>query len=49
MCLPYTQVLRKPEEKRPLRRRSAENTKFSFKEIGLEGIDWICLSQDSHN
>ena len=49
MCLPYTHVLRKPEENRPLRRRWTESIKFSFKEIGLESVDWIYLSQDSYN
>jgi hypothetical protein len=44
MCLPYTFVLRKPEEKRPLRRRWAENIKLTFKEIRLEGVDWtFCI------
>jgi len=47
MCLPYKHVLRKPEEKRPLRRRWTENIKMSFKEIGLEFVDWIYLFQDS--
>jgi hypothetical protein len=49
MCLPYMFVLRKAEEKRPLRRRWAQNFKLNFKEIGLEGVDWICLSQDRDN
>jgi len=49
MCLLYTFVLRKPEEKRPLRRRWAENFKLSFREIGLEDVGWIYLSQDRDN
>jgi len=51
MCLPRTQtfVLRKPNEKISLRRRWTENIKLSFKVIGLEGVDWIYLSQDRDN
>jgi hypothetical protein len=40
MCLLHTFVLRKPEEQRPPRRRCEENIKLSYKEIGLECVDW---------
>jgi hypothetical protein len=39
----------KPERKRPLgrlRRRWVDNIKIDFREIGLDGMDWIDLAQD---
>jgi hypothetical protein len=39
----------KPEGKRPLgrpRRRWEDNIKADFKEVGLDGVDWIDQAQD---
>jgi hypothetical protein len=39
----------KPEGKRSLKRfrhRWEDNIRVDFKEIGLEGVDWIHLTQD---
>jgi hypothetical protein len=40
----------KPEGKRPLgrpRRRWVDNIKMGLREIGLDGVDWIDMAQDS--
>jgi hypothetical protein len=40
-------LVRKLEEKRPLRRYShrwEENITMVLREMGWEGVDWICLS-----
>jgi hypothetical protein len=44
-------LLGKPEGKRPLgrpRRRSIDNIRMDFLEIGLSVVDWIGLAQDRH-
>ena len=41
--------MRKPEEKRPLRRpwsRWEDNIKMDLQEVGYGGIDWIDVAQD---
>jgi hypothetical protein len=41
-------VEREPEEKSPLGRRRCRwenNIKVDVKEIGCEGVDWICLAE----
>jgi hypothetical protein len=45
----YRILVGKPQGKRPLgrpRRRWVENIKMDLREIGLDGVDWIVLSQD---
>jgi hypothetical protein len=45
----YALFLGKPEGKRPLGRprlRWIDNIKMDLVEIGLSGLDWICLSRD---
>jgi len=45
----YRVLVWKPEGKRPLgkpRRRSEDNIKMDFQEVGCEGMDWIELVQD---
>jgi len=42
-------LVRKPEEKRPLRRprhRWEDNIKMDLQEVGCGGMDWIKLAQD---
>jgi hypothetical protein len=46
----YRILVGKPEGKRPLgrpRRRWVDNIKIDLREIGLGGMDWIDLAQDS--
>jgi hypothetical protein len=45
----YKVLVGKPEGKRPLgrpRRRCEEGIRMDLREIGLECVDWIRLSQD---
>jgi hypothetical protein len=45
----YRILVGKPEGKRPLgrpRRRWEDNIKMDFREIGLNGADWIDQAQD---
>jgi hypothetical protein len=45
----YKVLVGKPEGKRPLgrpRRRWEDGLRMDLREIGLEGVDWIRLSQD---
>jgi hypothetical protein len=45
----YKVLVGKPEGKRPLgrpRRRWEDGIRMNLREIGLEGVDWIRLSQD---
>jgi hypothetical protein len=45
----YRILVGKPEGRRPLgrpRRRWVNNIKIDFREIELDGIDWIDLAQD---
>jgi transposase len=45
----YKILVRNPKGKRPLRRprcRWEDNIKMVLVEIGLEGVDWIYLSED---
>jgi hypothetical protein len=45
----YRVLVRKPEGKIPLerpRRRSEDNIKMDFEEVGCGGMDWIELAQD---
>jgi hypothetical protein len=45
----YKVLVGKPEGKRPLgrpRRRWEDGIRMGLREIGLEGVDWIRLSQD---
>jgi hypothetical protein len=47
----YRILVGKPEGKRPLgrpRRRWVDNIKVDFREIELDGRDWIELAQDRH-
>jgi hypothetical protein len=47
----YRILVGKPEGKRPLerpRRRCVDNIKINLREIGLDGMDWIDLSQDRY-
>jgi hypothetical protein len=40
----------KPEEKRPIERSSRgweDNIKIDFREVGVESVDWIHLTQDT--
>jgi transposase len=40
----------KPEGKRPLgrsRRRWVDNIKINLRDVGLSGVDWINLAQDT--
>jgi hypothetical protein len=42
-------LLGKPEGKRPLgrpRRRWEDGVRMDLREIGLAGVDWICISTD---
>jgi hypothetical protein len=42
-------LIRRPEGKRPLgrpRRRWEDNIKMDFREIGIDGVNWIPLAQD---
>jgi hypothetical protein len=46
---PYSILVGKPEEKRPLgrpRRRWVDNIKMDLREIRLDGMDWIDVAQD---
>jgi hypothetical protein len=46
----YRILMGKPEGRRPLgrpRRRWVDNIKIDLREIGLDGMDWIDLAQDS--
>jgi hypothetical protein len=46
----YKVLVGKPEGKRPLgrpRRRWEDGVRMDLKEIGLGGVDWIRLAQDS--
>jgi hypothetical protein len=48
----YRLFVRKPERKRPLRRRKrrwVDNIKINLAEIGWDGVDWINLTQDKEN
>jgi hypothetical protein len=38
--------MRKPEGKRPPRRRWVDNNKMDLREIGFGVMDWINLAQD---
>jgi hypothetical protein len=45
----YRVLVGKPEGKRPLgrpRRRWEDNIKLDFREIGIDGVNWIQLAQD---
>jgi hypothetical protein len=45
----YTVLVGRPEGKRPLggsRRRWEDNIKMDFKDIGIDGVNWIQLTQD---
>jgi hypothetical protein len=45
----YNVLVGKPEGKRPLgrpRHRWEDGIRMDLREIGLEGVDWIRLSQD---
>jgi hypothetical protein len=45
----YRDLVRRPEGKRPLgtpRRRWEDNVKMDLREIGINGANWIRLSQD---
>jgi hypothetical protein len=45
----YRVLVGKPEGKRPLgrpRRRCEDGIRMDLREVGLEGVDWIRLSQD---
>jgi hypothetical protein len=45
----YKILVGKPEGKRPLgrlRRRWEDNIGIDLREVGWEGVDWICLAQD---
>ena len=45
----YTDLVRKPEGKRPLgrhRRRWEDNIKVDLQEVGCEDMDWMDLAQD---
>jgi len=45
----YRVLIRRPERKRPLgtsRRRWEDNIKMDLREIGIEGENWIRLTQD---
>jgi hypothetical protein len=45
----YKVLVGKPEERRPLgrpRHRCENGIRMDLREIGLEGVDWIRLSQD---
>jgi hypothetical protein len=45
----YKVLVRKPEGNKPLgrpRRRSEDNIKTDFQEVGCEGMEWIDLAQD---
>jgi hypothetical protein len=45
----YTVLVGKPEGKRPLgrpRRRWEDNIKLDLREIGIDGANWIRLTQD---
>jgi hypothetical protein len=47
----YRSLVRNSDGKRPLgrpRRRWMDNIKKDFLEIGLNVVDWICLSQDRY-
>jgi hypothetical protein len=47
----YRLLVGKPEGKRPVgrpRHRWIDNIKMDLLEIGLGGVDWIGLAQDSH-
>jgi len=47
----YRVLVGKHEGKRPLgrpRRRWQDNTKMDLQEVGLEGMDWTDLAQDSY-
>jgi hypothetical protein len=46
----YRILVRRPEGKRPLgrpRRRWEDNIKMDLRKIGIEGVNWIQLAQDS--
>jgi hypothetical protein len=48
----YTLLVGKPEGKSPLGRprcRWINNIKMDLLEIGLGGVDWICLAQDRYS
>jgi hypothetical protein len=45
----YRILVGKPEGRRPLgrpRRGWVDNIKMDFREIGLDGVDWVDLAQD---
>jgi hypothetical protein len=45
----YRVLVGRPEGKRPLRRprrRWEDNIKLDFREIGIDGVNWIQLAQD---
>jgi hypothetical protein len=45
----YRVLVGRPGCKRPLRRprrRWEDNIKLDFREIGIDGANWICLAQD---
>jgi hypothetical protein len=45
----YRVLVGRPEGKRPLgrpRRRWEDNIKMDFREIGIDGVNWIWLAQD---
>jgi hypothetical protein len=45
----YRDLVGRPEGKRPLvrpRRRWEDNFKMDFREIGIDGTNWIRLAQD---
>jgi hypothetical protein len=48
----YRVLVGRPEGKRPLRRprhRWEDNIKMDFKEIGIDGANWIQLAQDRNS
>jgi hypothetical protein len=45
----YRILVGKPEGRRPLgrpRRRWVDNIEMDLREIGRDGVDWVCLAQD---
>jgi hypothetical protein len=45
----YRVLVGRPEGKKPLerpRRRWEDNIKLDLREIGIDGVNWICLAQD---
>jgi hypothetical protein len=45
----YRVLVERPENKRPLgrpRHRWEDNIEMDLREIGIDGVNWICLAQD---